>query len=167
MRHRQKYNFFYSIFFYFVLLFVLDWTIPFILVIYIYFLYSWKKMIWRNMSRVWAHYYNLFMVKVNKNPKNIRLLSFLPFSLWQNTSMEPLCCPVFVGSLIPPQTWLAPQKNTWRWEQTCIFCRRSCEPTNQNRLSWGSPDVMVDGEHNRLYFASARTACKYSYTSSF
>lgn len=89
------------IFFYFVFLSVLEWTIPFILLIYIFFLYSWKKMIWRNMSRVWAHYYDLFMVKLNKNPKNSLLLFFAffdSFQLMANSSMEPLCCRVFSSS---------------------------------------------------------------------
>lgn len=65
------------------------------------FLYSWKKMIWRNMSRVWAHYYDLFMVKLNKNPKNSLLLFFAFFDAFQlmaNSSMEPLCCRVFSSS---------------------------------------------------------------------
>lgn len=65
------------------------------------FLYSWKKMIWRNMSRVWAHYYDLFMVKLNKNPKNSLLLFCAFFDSFQrmaNSSMEPLCCRVFSSS---------------------------------------------------------------------
>lgn len=109
------------------------------------FLYSWKKMIWRNMSRVRAHYYDLFMVKVNKNPKNIRLLSFPSFqprNKHLNGAFVPPCFRRPPNSF-PKLDW-RPQKNTRRWGQTCTFCRRSCEPTDQNRAelgdlqTWGS-----------------------------
>lgn len=63
-------------------------TFFFILVIYIFFCIHGKK--WYDVTcRVYEpHYYDLFMVKLNKNPKNIRLIFF---HFMTNTSMEPLC----------------------------------------------------------------------------